>query len=130
MKYNLLSVETDSKTTKGSKFGYLTGVLYLAPANEASDVRDMCPFASDGCRKACLYGAGMAGVFPSIKRARIAKTQWFIQDPAGFTEELERDIRRLIVEASARKMTPAVRINGTSDQPKLAMELAAKFPDV
>src|SRR4051794_32661116 len=58
-KYKLLSVESDSKTIKGSKKGYLTGVMYLAPSTEASDV-DVCPMATDECRHACLYGAGMA----------------------------------------------------------------------
>ena len=28
---NLLSINQDSKTSKGTKKGYLTGILYLAP---------------------------------------------------------------------------------------------------
>lgn len=128
-KYELLGVNTDAKTSKGRKYGYLTGILYLAPSTEAGGV-DLCPMASEECRQACLYGAGMAGVFPSIKRNRIAKTKRYLQDRKGFVEALARDIAKLQKEAAARKLVPAVRINGTSDQPKLALELARMFPEV
>ena len=50
--YRLLSVESDAKTIKGSKRGYLTGILYMAPATEADGVHDLCPMATDECRKA------------------------------------------------------------------------------
>lgn len=32
--YKLLSIESDAKTSKGTEFGYLTEILYLAPAQE------------------------------------------------------------------------------------------------
>lgn len=128
-KYELIGVEQDAKTSKGREYGYLTGILYLAPSTEAGGI-DLCPMASDECRKACLYGAGMAGVFPSIKRNRIAKTKRYLQDRAGFIAALARDIAKLQKAAAAQGLTPAVRINGTSDQPKLALELARMFPMV
>lgn len=130
MKYNLLSVESDAKTTKGSAAGYLTGILYLAPSTESGMGIDLCPKASEECRAACLYGAGMAGVFPSIKAARIAKTRRMIEDRKGFVADLMDDIRRLQHEAKSRGMVPAVRINGTSDQPWLAQDMARAFPEV
>jgi hypothetical protein len=130
MRFNLLSVESDAKTTKGSDYGILTGILYLAPANEASDTVNLCPMATEECRRACLYGAGMAGVFPAIKQARVAKTQQYLNDRAGFVAALRADIAKLIVMAGKRGMTPAVRVNGTSDQPQLARELAQAFPEV
>jgi len=128
--YKLLSVEADAKTSKGSSKGYLTGILYLAPSNESGMGVNLCPMASDECRKACLYGAGMAGVFPSIKRARIEKTVRMLNDRKGFIADLVADIEALIAAAAKRGMTPAVRLNGTSDQPKLAIELAKRFPTV
>lgn len=128
--YKLLSVEADAKTTKGSSKGYLTGILYLAPSTESGMGVDLCPMASDECRKACLYGAGMAGVFPSIKRARIDKTVRYLENRKGFMAELASDIEALVTAAKKRGMTPAVRVNGTSDQPKLALELAKRFPTV
>ena len=129
-KYQLLSVESDAKTVKGGKYGYLTGILYLAPATEADGVHNLCPMASAECRQVCLYGAGMAGVFPSIKAARIAKTLEYLANPKDFVARLARDIEILRTEASKRGLLPAVRLNGTSDLPKLARELAARFPQV
>jgi hypothetical protein len=130
VKYQLLSVESDAKTVKGSKYGYLTGILYLAPSTEADGVHNLCPMASVECRQACLYGAGMAGVFPSIKAARIEKTKQYLVSPRVFVEKLAVDIIRLQDEAKSRGLLPAVRLNGTSDLPKLARELAARFPQV
>jgi len=129
-KYKLLSVDSDAKTKKGRKYGYLTGILYLAPATEANGQDNLCPMATDECRRACLYGAGMAGVFPSIKRHRIGKTLEYLERPAAFKAKLIADIHDLIGEAKTIGLTPAVRLNGTSDQPKLARELAAEFPTI
>ncbi len=129
-KTRLLSIEQDAKTSKGSKKGYLTGVLYLAPAEEAQTGYNLCPMASDECKRACLYGAGMAGVFPTIKAARVKKTRDYIVDPKAFVERLRADIRSLVRLAKSRGMIPAVRVNGTSDIPKLAMRLAREFPNV
>jgi hypothetical protein len=98
--YQLLSVNQDAKTRKGSKYGYLTGVLYLAPSTESGMNIDLCPMASDECRKACLYGAGMAGVFPTIKRARIEKTRLYLTDRKAFIETLAADIERLQASSS------------------------------
>jgi hypothetical protein len=86
--------------------------------------------ASEECKRACLYGAGMAGVFPSIKQARVAKTLQYLNDRAGFVEALRADIAKLIVMAEKRGMKPAVRINGTSDLPQLALQMALAFPQV
>jgi len=129
-KYQLLSVEQDAKTVKGGQYGYLTGILLLAPATEADGHTNLCPMASAECRQACLYGAGMAGVFPSIKAARIEKTLAYLANPKDFVARLARDIEILRTEASKRGLKPAVRLNGTSDLPKLARELAARFQDI
>lgn len=130
MKYALLSIEADAKTSKGTEYGYLTGILYLAPATEADGEHNLCPMATAECREACLYGAGMAGVFPSIKRARIAKTLEYLADATAFKVTLASDIEKLRKEAAARGLKPAVRLNGTSDLPKLARKLAAQYPDI
>src|SRR5262249_27327866 len=41
-RYQLLAVEQDAKTSKGREFGYLTGILYLAPAMESGMGIDLC----------------------------------------------------------------------------------------
>jgi hypothetical protein len=52
----LLGVQ-NAKTSKGESLGYLTGIMYLAPANTVKGL-NLCPFASSGCKAACLYSAG------------------------------------------------------------------------
>ena len=42
----MLSISSDAKTVKGQKFGYLTGILYLTPA--------------DGSGVVALYAKGKA----------------------------------------------------------------------
>lgn len=128
--YKLLSIESDAKTIKGSKSGYLTGILYFAPATEADGVHDMCPGSTAECRQACLNGAGMAAVFPSIKAARVKKTLAYLENPELFVEQLAADVIKLQREAVTRGLVPAVRLNGTSDLPKLAHTLARMFPTV
>ena len=130
MKY--LTTE-NAKTSKGESSGTLTGILYLAPANESG--RNVCPHASEGCRIACLYTAGM-GAFSNVKAARIAKTKAFHADPKGFIEDLARDIEALVRKAEREGLAPAVRLNGTSDIPWEALgghhkvNLMNRFPAV
>ena len=69
-------------------------------------------------------------MFPHIVTARIRKTKWFASDKAAFTDQLRKDITALVKRAKRARMTPAVRINGTSDLPQLARELASEFPQV
>lgn len=125
----LLSIDSDAKTRKGVKRGYLTGVMYLAPANEA-DRGTMCPYSTPECEAGCLWTAGQAGVFPSINRGRVARTLRYWDDRSGFMDQLRDEIRALERKARRRGLIPAVRLNGTSDVPKLALQLAREFPHV
>jgi hypothetical protein len=118
----------NAKTSKGEKLGVRTSVLYLAPAYE-SGVMNTCPMATEECQRACLFTAGR-GAFQQVRRARIAKTLWLSDDPEGFKAQLRKDITKLERYAHRHGMRPAVRINGTSDVPKLAMEMAREFPGV
>jgi hypothetical protein len=123
----LLTVQ-NAKTTKGQKLGILTGILYLAPATE-SGVMNTCPSSTPECRQACLYTAGR-GAFDSVRHGRIRKTLWLARDRAGFVEELKHNVTRLVSRARKMGLQPAVRLNGTSDLPWLAHEVAAAFPEV
>lgn len=112
--YKLLSVSADAKTPKGEKLGYLTGVLYLAPANLSG--YEVCPQRSKGCTQACLNTAGRGG-FNSTQAARVRKTRRYFQDRAAFMLDLFRDISKLVQEASRKGLKPTIRLNGTSDIP-------------
>lgn len=109
----LLSVSTDAKTTKGEAIGFLTGILYLAPATTTK--WNTCSMAKTAqCDKACLYTAGR-GAFSSVQQARIRKTEWFFTDRQSFMQQLVVDIDKLFFKAKKLGLTPLVRLNGTSD---------------
>lgn len=110
--YKLLSISADAKTIKGTKKGYLTGIMYLAPHNLSG--YQVCPKASEGCKLACLYTAGR-GIYSKVQDARIAKTIKFFEEREFFMECLVKDIERLIRKADREGFIPAVRLNGTSD---------------
>tara|TARA_Y100001938_G_scaffold21401_1_gene27509 strand:- start:382 stop:1092 length:711 start_codon:yes stop_codon:yes gene_type:complete len=115
MKYNqLLSINADTKTIKGLKDGYLTGILYLAPGKISG--RNLCPNASPGCLSSCLYKAGR-GAFNSIQKARIKKTRYFLNNKNEFMLNLVNSIQKLIKKANKENLKPVVRLNGTSDIP-------------
>jgi hypothetical protein len=128
MKYKYLSVGSDAKTIKGEKKGYLTGILYLAPAQEAGG-KTLCPFSTPSCRQVCLFTAGR-GAMSNVRDARIRKTKEFMADPKKFVEDLTKDIKGLIAEAAAKGMIPAVRLNGTTDIKWENYNLLYKFPDL
>lgn len=129
MKYNLLSVGADAKTKKGNDFGYLTGILYLAPAMESGT--EVCPSRSAGCTAACLFTAGH-GAYPKVKEARIRKTQLLLKNRAEFLDILKADIAILVASAKRKDLKPCVRLNGTSDLgwESMAKEIMEAFPDV
>ena len=109
----LLAIDTNAKTVKGQKYGFMTGILYMAPSTISG--HNTCPMATiAGCEKACLYSAGR-GAFSSVQQSRINKAQWFFRDQQSFMVQLYRDIERLVKKAKAAGMVPLVRLNGTSD---------------
>jgi hypothetical protein len=124
----LLTIE-NAKTVKGESLGYLTGILYLAPADE-SGVINTCPMASAGCKADCLFTAGRAEIFPHIIEARIRRTRELVADRAAFLDTLRADIAALVRKAARENLTPAVRLNGTSDLYWLVKILAPEFSSV
>jgi hypothetical protein len=110
---SLLAIDTNAKTVKGQKRGFMTGILYLAPAS-VSGVVNVCPHASPACRAACLYSAGR-GAFTSVQTARTAKTILYVKDRESFLARLKDNVTSVIRKAKAKRMVPVIRLNGTSD---------------
>ena len=109
----LLNVNANAKTSKNTKYGYLTGVLYLSPY-KTSGV-NLCPMAEKaGCIEGCLNTAGR-GVFSNVQQARLNKTKLFLNDRPAFLQFLINDIKALVKRADKLGLKPAVRLNGTSD---------------
>jgi hypothetical protein len=109
----LLSVSSDAKTIKGETLGFLTGILYLAPATTTK--WNTCSMAKTAkCDVACLYKAGR-GAMNSVQTARINKTIWFFTERNSFMQQLVVDIAKIIKKAKKKGLQPLVRLNGTSD---------------
>ena len=126
--FKSLITSGDAKTIKGEKLGYRTGIMYLAPANE-SGVINVCPSASLGCMAMCLNTAGR-GQMSMVQEIRRARTIYFKTNPTEFGVQLRNEVAAVIQSAKRAKMIPAIRINGTSDMPRLVTPLADEFPDV
>ena len=107
------------KLMKGTKMGYLSFVLHLAPADLSG--KNTCPKATEGCKAACLNTAGRGGMFKkgettnAIQQARIRKTKMFFENRAEFMSALLKDINLGIKQAAKLGLTPVFRLNGTSD---------------
>ena len=118
MTFKLLST-ANPKIQKGTKLGYLSFILHLAPADLSG--HNTCPKATAGCKSACLNTAGRGGMFKRgentnmIQKARIRKTKYFYEDRAGFMLDLAYDIQKGIKLAEKLGLKPVFRLNGTSD---------------
>jgi len=103
----------NGKTPKGEKQGYLTAIMYLAPARLSG--YQMCPFAHLAqCEDPCLNTAGR-GKFDNVQKARIRKTLMYHQFPELFNALLISEMHRAQRKANRMGLTLVVRLNGTSD---------------
>jgi hypothetical protein len=116
--FKLLST-ANPKIQKGTKLGYLSFILHLAPSTLSG--KNTCPKATKGCIAACLNTAGRGGMFKRgentnmIQKARIRKTQYFFNQRQDFMLDLKRDIEKAIKMAERLGLIPVFRLNGTSD---------------
>jgi hypothetical protein len=109
----MLSISSDAKTVKGLEYGFLTGILYLSPADKSGN--NVCSLAKKAqCKEPCLDEAGR-GAFDNVQLARLAKTDWYFYSRETFMLELVDSIFALVRKAIREDLTPLVRLNGTSD---------------
>jgi hypothetical protein len=122
--------EASPKLVKSDKsgLGYLSAIQYLAPASTSG--RNVCPHASPGCVKACLYTAGR-GRTNGVQTARLNRTHMFFEDRETYWQTLETELAKFGKRADRLGMTPAVRLNGTSDLPweRLRPQLFERFSE-
>ncbi len=122
------------KIQKGTKLGYLSFILHLAPATLSG--KETCPKRTAGCTAACLNTAGRGGMFRKgentniIQQARIRKTKMFFEAREAFMAQLEKDIKLGIKQAAKLGLTPVFRLNGTSDLAWEKYGIIEKFPGV
>lgn len=111
-KMTLLSVGTNQKTAKGDSDTKLTSIMYLTPSNLSG--YDICPSASEGCRKACLFTSGR-GSMGSVQKARLRKTLMFFEEQEKFLITLQNDLNLFQSYCKDNGIKPYTRLNGTSD---------------
>lgn len=102
-----------STNTKTAKNEVQTFILYLAPA-DIIGTHNLCPFASDGCKKSCLYSAGR-GKFSNVQQSRINKAKFWGYDRAAFYTQLADELLLINSKAIKKGNKIAIRLNGTSD---------------
>jgi hypothetical protein len=116
--FKLLST-ANPKIQKGTKQGYLSFILHLAPADVSG--HEVCPKRTAGCTAACLNTAGRGGMFKRgentnvIQKARVRKTEYFFANRDAFMEDLVTDIMKAVNFARRKGLVPVFRLNGTSD---------------
>ena len=131
--FKLLST-ANPKIQKGTKLGYLSYILHLAPSTLSG--KNTCPKATPGCIAACLNTAGRGGMFKKgentnmIQKARIRKTKMYFEQREEFLATLEADIRKAIKFAEKQGLIPVFRLNGTSDLSVEKWGIIEKFPTV
>jgi len=129
--FKLLST-ANPKIQKGTKLGYLSYILHLAPSTLSG--KNTCPKATPGCIAACLNTAGRGGMFKKgentnvIQKARIRKTKMYFEQRDLFLATLEADIRKAIKFAEKQGLIPVFRLNGTSDLSVEKWGIIEKFP--
>lgn len=128
MNHHLFTIG-NPKTQKGEARGWLTAVLHLAPERSAG-IGNVCPKATAGCTALCLNTTGRGGIGLTttgdnpIQAARRRRTQQYAENPREFARLLAEEVEHWNGYAHARGMKLAVRINGTSDLPALARNVA------
>jgi hypothetical protein len=121
MKKILSSGTTNAKTAKNSR---PTKILYLHPSK--IEGKEMCPFASQGCRMACLNSAGR-GAFANVQAARINRTKKYVLDRVNFYDRVHKEINSFAKYYARKNKTVAIRLNGTSDQPHVETLVIAQM---
>lgn len=116
-------LSSSAKAQKCLAVRVLTRILYLTPGV-------FCPFA-DSCLSSCLGHTSGRMHMADCYRARDQRTALYLEAQAAFLKRLQAEIMLHEVEACARQLQAAVRLNGTSDLPweRRHRQLFAAAPD-
>jgi hypothetical protein len=124
----LLAIDTNAKTVKGQKKGYMTAIMYLSPASISGN--NTCPMAVIAqCDKPCLNTAGR-GAMSNVSLSRLRKTLYFQQYTNEFLAQLIAEIHAAIKHIEKKGFIPVFRLNGTSDIRWEKYGIPQLFPNV
>jgi hypothetical protein len=114
------SVES-AKAIKATKYGFLNGINYMAPADTAG-VGNLCPFKSAGCAALCLgIESGQAAMVSrvtgtnSVRESRKAKARYFMKQRQAYLAEALWHVATLCRSAAKLGLVPVARMNGSTD---------------
>ncbi len=119
---------TNPKAQKSLDYGYITAVLHLAPA-ESAGFGNVCPYASEGCKAACLNTSGAALWLKGKLAARAKRTAFYFKHRKEFYERLKKEIAAFERKAANMGVKAAIRLNCTSDI-KWPRDIFTSFPDI
>jgi hypothetical protein len=100
-------LSSSAKAKKCIVVRVLTRILYLTPGI-------FCPFA-DSCLASCLGHTSGRMHMADCYRSRDQRTALYLECPQLFMKRLTAEIALHEAEANRHGLTPAVRLNGTSD---------------
>lgn len=109
----LAAPDSNPKLAKSLGLKVLSAPLHLAPAKLSG--YEVCPMATNGCRKACLHTAGNPAFMAQKHKSRINRTRAFFLARSAFMALLVHEVEAHEKRAKKRKMKCAVRLNATSD---------------
>lgn len=130
----LLSRATaNTKTRKSMRVEYRIVALSLAHADESG--HNVCPQSTPACRQHCVGGdgVGLAMVWRQIMAGRIQKTEYLMQDRAGFIVQLVGELHREARISEREGSRLVARLNTFSDLPWEHRQygcIPQLFPDV
>lgn len=123
--YLLTDAKSNAKTAKqATGHTFEAVIMHFAPAALAHR-NTVCPWSTEGCRRACLNTSGRSQFWGrltrknlmkyAIHRARIARTQLYWKNRDLFFEILYTELHALQKRADKKGIQAVVRLNGTSD---------------
>ncbi len=112
----------NAKILKSREKGYLTAGLHLLPGR-------VCDRASKGCLAACLNTSGH-GRYQRTQQARARKTKMFWENHDEFMAQLYKEIDAMLRKGERENLTPALRLNLTSDIPWECYGVPQRYPNV
>ena len=136
--------DANPKIGKGEKLGFYSAGLMLAPSDLSG--YQLCPFASKGCRGACLNVSGQGAIGLDLyglnhcQVARIRRARYVMAEPTAAMADIVRELESCERYALKIGMPLAFRFNVLSDLRPETMEcyrdgvrfpnLMEAFPDV
>ena len=128
----LTQPEGNPKSHKAARVGYSQAILMmhsdrlevdmsLLPTEKRFETVVTCPHAThgpDGCVENCIMYTGRGQGDPStnpVIAGRAKRVRWLSTDPWTFMAQLVREMNTHVARSKRMDLTPAFRLNGTSD---------------